>query len=48
MSPNPGGLSPDMSVIERKLDQLIAVVREDKIFNLDGKQFAVATAVSRS
>ena len=48
VSPNPGGLSPDMSVIERKLDQLIAVVREDKIFALDGKQFAVATAVSRS
>ena len=42
--------------LEAKMDKLISVVenalipavKQDKIFALDGKQFAVATAVSRS
>ena len=49
-------VSPNMAALEQKMDKLIAVVenalipavKQDKIFNLDGKQFAVATAVSRS
>lgn len=49
-------VSPNMVVLEQKMDKLIAVVenalipavKQDKIFALDGKQFAVATAVSRS
>lgn len=49
-------VSPNMVALEQRMDKLIAVVenalipavKQDKIFNLDGKQFAVATAVSRS
>jgi len=49
-------VSPNMAALEQKMDKLIAVVenalipavKQDKIFALDGKQFAVATAVSRS
>jgi len=49
-------VSPNMVALEQKMDKLIAVVenalipavKQDKIFALDGKQFAVATAVSRS
>lgn len=49
-------VSPNMVALEQRMDKLISVVenalipavKQDKIFNLDGKQFAVATAVSRS
>ena len=48
--------SINIAILEAKMDKLISVienslvpaVKQDKIFALDGKQFAVATAVSRS
>ena len=51
-----GTIEGRISSLEQKMDKLIAVVenalipavKQDKIFALDGKQFAVATAVSRS
>ena len=49
-------ISSDNKILEQKIDKLISVienalipaVKQDKVFALDGKKFAVATAVSRS